>query len=74
MHEGTQQGQQNSENDMSQAVANVHEPRLDSLFGSAVVRPDAVARARRLLESAGWCRAEEVADRLVECFVGNRLP
>lgn len=74
MHTGTRQGQQESENEMSHAVASVDEPRLESLLDAPVVRPAAVARARRLLESPSWCRAEEVADRLVECLVGNRLP
>ena len=75
MHEATRQGsQQESEIHMSHASASVYESRLDSLLSSPVVRPDAVARARRLLESSGWCRAEEVADRLVECLVGNSVP
>lgn len=74
MYEGTQQGQQESESHMREATVSAREPGLDSLLSSAVVRPDAVARARRLLESPSWCRAEEVADRLVEAYVGNRLP
>lgn len=74
MHEGSQKGQQESENPMTHAPVSAREHGLDSLFSSSVVRPDAVARARRLLESPSWCRAEEVADRLVECYVGNRLP
>ncbi len=74
MHEGTQQGQQESEKLMTQATVSAREPGLDSLLSASVVRPDAVARARRLLESPSWCRAEEVAERLVECYVGHQLP
>jgi hypothetical protein len=48
--------------------------RLDTLLTSPVVRPDAVARARRLLASPSWCRAEEVASHLVDCLVGHELP
>lgn len=50
------------------------EPRLDSLLTSPVVRPDAVARARQLLASPSWCRAEEVAAHLVDCLVDHELP
>ena len=38
------------------------------------VRPQAVARARALLESRAWCHAEEVANELVDCLVGRRVP
>lgn len=75
MHEGTRQGHQESEKPpMPQATITATEPRLDSLLGSAVVRPDAVARARRLLQTPSWCHAEEVAERLVEAYVDHRLP
>ncbi|HZQ27604.1 MAG TPA: hypothetical protein VFA94_07890 [Acidimicrobiales bacterium] len=50
------------------------EARLDGLLVAPVVRPEAVARARQLLASPSWCRAEEVAARLLDCMIGNRLP
>ncbi|MDQ1439429.1 MAG: hypothetical protein QOK43_3058 [Acidimicrobiaceae bacterium] len=73
-HDLQQQQQQEQENRMPHAHVIMGEPRLDNLLSSTVVRPDAVARARRLLASQSWCRAEEVADHLVECLVGKRLP
>jgi hypothetical protein len=48
--------------------------RLDGLLAAPVVRPEAVARARQLLASSSWCRAEEVAARLLDCMIGNHLP
>lgn len=38
------------------------------------VRPEAVGRARLLLATAEWCRADEVADRLVDCYLTRRVP
>lgn len=38
------------------------------------VRPEAVARARQLLGTPRWCRADEVAAELVDCLVTRRLP
>jgi hypothetical protein len=38
------------------------------------VRHEAVGRARLLLASPAWCRADEVADRLVDCLIGLRVP
>ncbi len=75
MHEGTHLGHQESEKPpMSHATVSAAEPRLASLLSSPVVRPDAVARARRLLQTPSWCRAQEVADELVDCFVDRRFP
>jgi hypothetical protein len=53
---------------------SVFESRLDGLLAATVVRPEAVARARQLLASPSWCRAEEVAAHLLDCMIGNRLP
>ncbi|HVF73758.1 MAG TPA: hypothetical protein VM938_01810 [Acidimicrobiales bacterium] len=47
---------------------------LEGLLAVPGVRHDEVARARRLLHSPRWCRAEEVASELVDCFVAQRLP
>lgn len=47
---------------------------VDGILAAPAVRADAVARARRLLASPSWCRAEEVAEELVACYVGQRLP
>ncbi|HEX2063385.1 MAG TPA: hypothetical protein VHE80_03075, partial [Acidimicrobiales bacterium] len=38
------------------------------------VRAEAVERAKALLASATWCRAEEVAAELVDCYFTRRLP
>jgi hypothetical protein len=38
------------------------------------VRHEAVGRARLLLASPAWCRADEVADRLIDCLVAGRVP
>lgn len=38
------------------------------------VRPQAVGRARVLLDSSRWCRAHEVADELVRCYVARQVP
>lgn len=47
---------------------------LEGLLAVPGVRADEVARARVLLHSPQWCRAEEVASELVDCFVAQRLP
>ncbi len=47
---------------------------VERLLATPPVRPDAVARARALLASTTWCRAEEVAAELVDCYVTRRLP
>lgn len=74
MDEPTPQGPQEPETAMPHRTMSTAEPRLDALLDSRVVRPEAVARARELLASATWCRAEEVAAELVDCLVGHRLP
>ena len=47
---------------------------LDHVLAAPTVRDEAVARARTLLQSASWCRADEVAAELVDCYVARRLP
>ena len=47
---------------------------LEGVLAVPGVRPDEVARARVLLHTAQWCRAEEVASELVDCFIAQRLP
>lgn len=47
---------------------------LNGVLAVPPVRAEAVARARALLGTARWCRAEEVAAELVDCFVANRVP
>jgi hypothetical protein len=47
---------------------------LARVLASPSVRPDVVARARLLLRSPSWCRAEEVAAELVDCYVSRRFP
>jgi hypothetical protein len=74
MRTGNEQDQQEPENPMPQPNFSAAEPGWESLLSSPVVRPEAVARARELLASAGWCRAEEVASELVDCLVRHRLP
>ncbi|HEV7887552.1 MAG TPA: hypothetical protein VGO92_08330 [Acidimicrobiales bacterium] len=59
---------------MPQPHISTAELRLDTLLTSPVVRPEAVARARQLLASPSWCRAEEVASHLVDCLVDHQLP
>lgn len=74
MQDATPQDQQEREIPMPHAHASAAEPRLDNLLSSSMVRPEVVARARQLLASSSWCRAEEVAAQLVDCMVGRRLP
>ncbi len=47
---------------------------VERLVATPRVRDEAVARARALLASGTWCRAEEVAAELVDCYVTRRLP
>ena len=47
---------------------------LAAVLAAPGVRADVVARARLLLRSSSWCRAEEVAAELVDCYVARRLP
>ena len=47
---------------------------IEGVFAVPGVRAEAVARARALLGTTRWCRAEEVASELVDCFVANRVP
>jgi len=74
MSESPPQDKQEPENPMPQPTTSAAEPQLDTLLTATVVRPEAVARARQLLASARWCRAEEVAARLVDALVDHRLP
>jgi hypothetical protein len=69
-----------SEHEQEPEKPMLHNPRiagdarLDALLTSTMIRPEAVARARQLLATPSWCRAEEVASRLVDCLVDHRLP
>ncbi len=47
---------------------------VERLVATPRVRDEAVARARALLASGTWCRAEEVAAEMVDCYVTRRLP
>ena len=47
---------------------------IEDVFAVPGIRPDVVARARALLHTTHWCRADEVASELVDCFVAQRLP
>lgn len=47
---------------------------LARVLAEPQVRPEALVRARALLDSRRWCRADEVADVLVTCLVERRLP
>ena len=68
------------EESQRQAVSDVGEltslrpAAVEGVLRGSTVRREAVARARVLLASSAWCRSEEVADELVECYVGRRLP
>lgn len=50
------------------------ERALAAVLASPAIRQEAVARARRLLASPCWCKAEEVAAELVRCYAGRLLP
>lgn len=59
---------------MQQLRQSLSEDVIEDLLAVPPVRPDVVARARALLHTARWCRAEEVASELVDCYVGQRVP
>ena len=59
---------------MRELKERLSEDVLEDLLTVPDVRPDVVARARRLLDSQRWCRAEEVAAELVDCFIAQRVP
>ena len=65
---------QEPETTMPQFIMSATDPRLEAVMNSPAVRPEAVARARELLASPSWCRAEEVASHLVDCLVGHEVP
>ena len=44
------------------------------VLASPSVRDEAVARGRTLLGSPSWCKADEVAEELVRCYVGHLVP
>jgi hypothetical protein len=46
----------------------------DDMLAPPRIRADVVERARALLDTPRWCRAEEVASRLVDCYVEQRVP
>jgi hypothetical protein len=52
----------------------VDEQLLAVLLARLPVRPDAVARGRRVLGPPLRCQAEAVAATLVDCLVARRLP
>ena len=74
MYTGTQQQAHEPEKTMPQSTTSTAALRLDTLLTSPIVRPEAVARARQLLASPSWCRAEEVASHLIDCLVDHQLP
>ena len=60
---------------MQTATHRVPDRLVRDVLAAPRVRPEAVARARVLLHSAGWeCRADEVASELVDAMVSRRLP
>lgn len=59
---------------MPHVIMSATDPRLEAVLNTPAVRPEAVARARQLLATSSWCRAEEVASHLVDCLVGHELP
>ena len=59
---------------MQQLRQRLPEDVITDLLAVPSVRADEVARARALLHTARWCRAEEIASELVDCYVGHRLP
>jgi hypothetical protein len=54
--------------------SHLHDRAVAQVLSLPLVRPDAVARARDLLDTPGWCRADEVAAELVTCLVERKLP
>jgi hypothetical protein len=59
---------------MQQLRQRLSDEVVDDVLSLPHVRPEVVARARALLDGARWCRSEEVASELVDCFVGRRVP
>ena len=59
---------------MAVARPKLPERVMQGVRDAPAVRPEAVARGRTLLEWPGWCPAEEVASKLVECYVCRRIP
>ena len=55
-------------------IAPLDHSVLATVMAQPHVRPDALVKARRLLDSRRWCRADEVADVLVTCLIERRLP
>ena len=47
---------------------------IEDMLAVPRVRADVVARARALLHTTQWCRSDEVASELVDCYVDHRLP
>lgn len=58
----------------SGGTSQLHDGVVAGVLALPHVRPDALVRARALLDSRRWCRADEVADVLVTCLVERRLP
>jgi hypothetical protein len=54
--------------------AQMHERAVARVLALPLVRPEAVTRARDLLRTPRWCRADEVAAELVTCLVERKLP
>jgi hypothetical protein len=59
---------------MQQLKTRLSDDVLEGVLAVPTIRADVVARARALLHTTRWCRAEEVASELVDCFVEHRLP
>ncbi|HEX2039365.1 MAG TPA: hypothetical protein VHF47_06490 [Acidimicrobiales bacterium] len=59
---------------MQQLRERLSDEVVDDVLAVPQVRPEVVARARALLHTTRWCRPEEIASELVECYVGRRLP
>ncbi|MDQ3756830.1 MAG: hypothetical protein M3394_03160 [Actinomycetota bacterium] len=59
---------------MQQLRQRLSDQVVDDVLAVPYVRADVVERARALLHTARWCRSEEVASELVDCYVGRRLP
>lgn len=47
---------------------------VEDVLAAPHVRAEVVARARAMLQGSRWCRSEEVASELVDCYVARRLP
>lgn len=59
---------------MQQLRLRLSDDVIDDVLAGPGVRPDVVARARALLHTTRWCRADEIAAELVDCYVDHRLP